>query len=183
MSISGFLYWTRTADRGLHLFGMVFALVISGKLLCRWGWLFRWLWRRKQGEGTVLYPWIFPHTHQKDCPLKLTTGTPTVQFHCQQNVNAFAAQQTGWRAGRGVSGRLSCPTSEPLWGRLWGSSLAGRIAARAQLLLSLWSWQPESQVDCSAAIPRHINSAIPCSQHDLREAILLTRGSGISWYD
>lgn len=65
-----FWFWTRTADRGLILFGKVFALVISGKLLCRWDWLFRWLWKWKQGEGTVFDTWTFLCT-QKNFPLKL----------------------------------------------------------------------------------------------------------------
>lgn len=102
MSIFGFLCWTRTADKGPILFGKVFALVISGKLLCRWGWLFRWLWKWKQGEGRVLYTWTFLCTHKKNCPLKLaqvyrryTYAAVNTTVTLQQNVNAFAVQQMG----------------------------------------------------------------------------------------
>lgn len=108
MSIFGFLYWTITTDRGLIIFGKVFALLISGKLLCRWGWLFWWLQKWKRGERTVLYTSSFLCTHQKNCLWSLpkhTTGTPTLQLHCLQNVNVSTVQKTG---------------SDLMKGRLWG---------------------------------------------------------------
>lgn len=114
MSIFGFLYWTRTADRGLILSGKVFALVISGKLLRRWGWLFRWLWKWKQGKGTVLYTWTFLCTHQKNCPLKLpqvyhryTHTAVTLPAKCQ----CICCATNGlWPdEGQGVGLQVGCP--------------------------------------------------------------------------
>lgn len=91
MSGFGFLYWTRTADMVLILSGKVFALVISGNSPHGGDWLFRWLWKWKQGKGTVLYTWTFLCTHQKNCPLKLaqvhqrytyTAVTPPAKCQC-----------------------------------------------------------------------------------------------------
>lgn len=120
MSIFGFLYWTITADRGLILFGKVFALLISGKLLCRWGWLFWWLQKWKRGERTVLYTSSFLCTHQKNCPLKLaqvhhryTYTAITLLAKCQC---VHCAKNRLWPdegQGVGLHVRLSHPISEP----------------------------------------------------------------------
>ena len=116
MSIFGFLYWTRTADRGLILFGKVFALVISEKLLCRWGWLFRWLWKWKEGEGRVLYTRTFLCTHQKNCPLKLaqiyhryTYTAVTLPAKCQCILCATNGLSPD--EGQGVGPHVGCPVS------------------------------------------------------------------------
>lgn len=96
----------------LFLFGKVFALVISGKLLCRWGWLFRWLQKWKEGEGTVLNTWTFLCTHQNNCPLKLAPvyhryTAVTLPVKCQSLCCAANGLWPGARQGTRL--RVGCP--------------------------------------------------------------------------
>lgn len=191
MSIFGFLYWTRTADRGLVLFVKVFALVISGKLLCRWGWLFRWLQKWKQGEGTVLHTLTVLYTQQENCPLKLvqihygyTYTAVMLLAKCQYTRCATnglwpdEGQDMGLHVvapgpfqNHGGAGARVCPYQ------------AEEVQGPSQLLQPLWLWQPECKVVCRALIRRQTSSGKPCSQHYLREAILLAHGLNISYYD